>query len=197
MGARVNIDALGKGTEPEVERLQTIIDTFNQLFLEPFNTCLIGGAEEPVYLPADNEHQHHRLYFREDYLSSALHEVAHWCIAGPERRKQVDFGYWYNPDGRTVDQQQVFEQVEVKPQALEWMFSVACQQPFRVSADNLAAGIGASESFFQAIACQVQEWCLTSDEMPVRGQQFSQALANRFSVDGLREPTRYQRSLLS
>ncbi len=169
-------------------RLATIVGLFDQLFHSDFNTQLLGGAEEPIYIPAGlilNEpdytdaEEYHRLYFRHDYLSSALHESAHWCIAGAQRREQLDFGYWYSPDGRTVGQQQLFEQAEVKPQALEWMFSVACGQRFRVSADNLASDQGASAAFTQAVVSQVQSWCTGSD-LPPRGQLFIQGLAAQF-----------------
>ena len=78
---------------------------------------------------------------------------------GEARRQQVDYGYWYAPDGRSTEQQALFEQVEVKPQALEWLLSTACGYRFRVSADNLEADLGASEGFKQAIFEQVQHYC--------------------------------------
>ena len=65
------------------------------------------------------------------------HEVAHWCVAGAERRKQDDFGYWYCPDGRDQAQQQAFEQVEIRPQAIEAEFCQALGIPFSPSQDNL------------------------------------------------------------
>ncbi len=169
-------------------RLVTLVGLFEQLFHPGFNTQLLGGAKEPIYIPAGSEcnepgytdsEAYHRLYFRHDYLSSALHESAHWCIAGAERREQLDFGYWYSPDGRTEGQQQLFEQAEVKPQALEWMFSVACGQRFRVSADNLASDQGASAEFTEAVVRQAQSWC-AGHNLPPRGQQFIQGLAAQF-----------------
>lgn len=169
-------------------RLALIIGLFDQLFRERLNTGLLGGAEEPIYIPAgltaaeaglSSVESYHRLYFRHDYLSSALHESAHWCIAGAQRRAQLDFGYWYSPDGRSTEQQQLFEQAEVRPQALEWIFSVACGQRFRVSADNLASGQGVSHDFVQAIVRQAQSWC-TGDSLPPRGRLFIEALANQF-----------------
>ncbi len=48
-----------------------------------------------------------------------------------------DLGYWYAPDGRTHEQQALFEQVEIKPQAIEWLFAQAFGRKFRVSLDNL------------------------------------------------------------
>jgi release factor glutamine methyltransferase len=38
-------------------------------------------------------------------------------VAGKERRKLEDFGYWYEPDGRSEERQRDFEKVEVKPRS--------------------------------------------------------------------------------
>jgi len=189
------------------QRLEKVVAVFNNLFACEFNTRLLGGVAEPVYIPAghsaaqateDNSLadicDYHRLYFREDYFSSALHESSHWCIAGVERRRQLDFGYWYNPDGRSPVQQQVFEQAETKPQALEWMFSQACGQSFRISADNLAADLQASEHFIQAVAGQAQDWC--AKPMPSRGELFLNALARQFGQPDFRCSEQYQRTKL-
>lgn len=110
---------------------------FDDCFSDTFRTRLVGGSEEPLYQPAQVLGEYHTLHYRGDYFASALHEVAHWCIAGAERRQQLDFGYWYAPDGRSDDEQQAFESAECRPQALEWFFSKACGYPFRVSVDNL------------------------------------------------------------
>jgi elongation factor P hydroxylase len=169
-------------------RLASVVTLFEQLFYERLNTRLLGGAEEPIYIPAglatddadiSPVETYHRLYFRHDYLSSALHETAHWCIAGTRRREQLDFGYWYSPDGRSSQQQQLFEQAEVAPQALEWMFSIASGQRFRVSADNLASDEGASDDFVRAVAERAQSWC-AGGNLPSRGRLFIEALGNRF-----------------
>lgn len=48
-----------------------------------------------------------------------------------------DFGYWYEPDGRTAQVQAEFEKVEIRPQAYEWILSVSAGFPFSVSCDNL------------------------------------------------------------
>ncbi len=65
----------------------------------------------------------------------------HWCVAGKARREQVDFGYWYCPDGRDAMTQSQFEDVEVEPQAFEWLFCVAAGFPFNVSCDNLEGDV--------------------------------------------------------
>lgn len=132
-----------------------LIALFDGLFLGSENTILRRSPDEPIYLPADAEHPQARILFAHGFFQSALHEIAHWCVAGAERRQQVDFGYWYAPDGRTTEQQRVFEGVEVKPQALEWMFSVACGRRFRVSVDNLSGEPGDSSGFKRAVYEQV------------------------------------------
>lgn len=114
-------------------RLETV---FNHCFEESDRTRLHGGAEEPFYDPATAPDSYHALRYRADYFASALHEIAHWCIAGAQRRLLPDFGYWYTPEGRRLAEQRAFEEVEYKPQALEWFFSKACAYRFQVSLDN-------------------------------------------------------------
>jgi elongation factor P hydroxylase len=112
-----------------------IVRVFNSLFSESCRTILSGGFSEPLYKAARRPHDLHEIQYREDFSSSALHEIAHWCLAGSIRRKQDDYGYWYKTD-RCKDQQVRFEQVEAKPQGLEWILSVAAGVEFRVSCDN-------------------------------------------------------------
>ena len=50
---------------------------------------------------------------------SALHEVAHWCIASAGRRRCRDYGYWYIPPPRDATAQTEFFAVEARVQALE------------------------------------------------------------------------------
>lgn len=158
-----------------------LIRIFKQVFATSCRTRLLGGADEPLYQPAAVAEEHHRIFFTRDYFASALHEVAHWCIAGAERRELVDYGYWYAPDGRTAEQQRVFESVEVKPQALEWIFSRAAGVRFRLSADNLASGALPSETFRRAVWQQARQYC--RDGLPERAGRFAQALASHFGVE--------------
>lgn len=140
--------------EPAVAEL---IALFNQLFKDSLNTILVKGDDEPIYLPADEENDHHRVIFAHGFYASALHEIAHWCVAGAERRKLVDFGYWYKPDGRTADEQAEFERVEVRPQAFEWLMSQAAGHKFHFSADNLSSDIGASDRFQKDVQKMVHD----------------------------------------
>ncbi len=156
-----------------------LIELFNRCFKESYQTVLIQGGIEPLYIPAGEE-KYHRLIFAHDYFSSALHEIAHWCLAGPERRQQVDFAYWYQPDGRTAKQQKVFEQVEIKPQALEWIFAKAAGHDFHFSADNLDAGMDVSVTFKQAVHEQLAHYLQTG--LPPRAQRFREVLLDYYGV---------------
>ncbi|WP_188150361.1 elongation factor P hydroxylase [Teredinibacter waterburyi] len=167
---------------PEHSCIQ-LIEIFNNCFAEPCNTRLEGGGCEPIYYPAAHEYAEDpaRVVFSHDYFASALHEIAHWSIAGDQRRQQLDYGYWYAPDGRSAEQQALFEQVEVKPQALEWVFNRACAHKFRLSADNLTSELGATEAFKLAVVSQAQAFCRNG--LPQRAAVFADALAQAFGVD--------------
>ena len=171
-----------------------LVDIFNQAFSDGYNTRLVKGGKEPEYLPADDDCHYHRIIFTRDYFASALHEIAHWCIAGEQRRQQHDYGYWYAPDGRNIQQQQQFEQVEVKPQALEWLFSTAAKTPFRVSADNLDSALGASDTFKASIVEQVHHYC--EQGMGERPAKFIQALSVFYQADEVYETQQYRLSCL-
>jgi len=119
-------------------KYQDLITLFNHTFSVPFNTVLIAGEDEPVYLPADAQNRQHRIEFAHCFYASALHEIAHWLVAGEERRLLVDYGYWYAPDGRDAKLQAEFEKVEITPQAIEWVLAASCGFKFDVSVDNLS-----------------------------------------------------------
>lgn len=153
---------------------QDLIGIFAECFSLDYNTCLVAGGQEPEYLPAATGQPQHRIVFAHDYFRSALHEVAHWCVAGAERRLLPDFGYWYAPDGRDAEQQRTFEQVEVRPQALEWIFCVAADHPFRVSLDNLSGEETDPAPFQRAVHGQVLAYFAAG--LPERPARFVKAL---------------------
>jgi hypothetical protein len=167
---------------------------FDQQFRASYNTCLLGGGDEPVYLPADQQHPCHRLVYRHDYFASALHEIAHWCIAGPRRRLQVDYGYWYLADGRDNAQQARFEAVEAEPQALEWIFAAACDFPFRVSDDNLHGQGHDNRAFKQAIHARLLRYCDAG--LPHRAEQFRLLLCRFYGTSLALEARRFDAALL-
>ena len=142
------IHAENINTVDENEKTATdwLISLFNTLFAHQ-HVILVRGAGEPEYFPA-KDNQPARIEFAHGFFQSALHEISHWSLTGSERRSLSDFGYWYAPDGRTAAQQQAFERVEIKPQALECLFSLACGRNFQVSQDNLFADFDTSTSTF-------------------------------------------------
>lgn len=159
-----------------LHQYQDLITLFNQCFAEEYNTRLVRGDDEPIYLPADASRHYHAIFFAHGFFSSALHECSHWFVAGAERRTQVDFGYWYAPDGRNEEQQLLFQKVEVKPQAIEWILSRACGHPFRVSIDNLNGQEADTLAFKQAIHQQALWYC--HNGLPLRAQQFHASLSD-------------------
>lgn len=173
-----NDEILESGRE---HRADDLIDLFDGLFVSRENTQLVRGDGEPIYLPATDNNGRHQVVFAHGFFSSALHEIAHWCIAGNRRRQQVDYGYWYAPDGRSAKQQQAFEQVEVKPQALEWIFSQACNKPFRISVDNLSGENTDPAPFSAAVRKQVDVYC--QQGMSLRPRLFRDALCRFYNTE--------------
>ncbi len=158
----------------ESEQTAWLIALFNQLFAEQ-NVILVHaseeGKDEPEYLPATNN-QPAKICFAHGYFASALHEISHWTIAGKKRRKLNDFGYWYAPDGRNEEQQKQFEQFEIKPQAIECLFTLACGRPFQVSQDNLLADFETKNSTFASDVYQlVKQFLQTPQKLPKDAQK--------------------------
>jgi elongation factor P hydroxylase len=111
--------------------------------------ALIGGAAEPLYLPPSSLRPAIIRYTR-DYAQSALHEIAHWCLASPSRRARVDYGMWYVPPPRSARDQARFFAAEVPVQALETLLAQACGVAFHFSVDNPGSDDAAAEATFRA-----------------------------------------------
>ena len=142
-----------------------LIELFNDSFIDQ-HVVLVRSNGEPEYFPVqDNDPA--RIEFAHGFFSSALHEISHWCLAGKARRQLPDFGYWYAPDGRSAAQQQAFERVEIKPQALECLFTLACGRQFQVSQDNLFADFDTSDSTFESdVYQQVESYIAEPHTLP-------------------------------
>lgn len=160
---------------------------FARCFAAGERTRLVGGAPEPLYRPASVPGGWHQLFYREDFVASALHEVAHWCIAGAERRRQPDYGYWYQPDGRSLQAQREFARVEARPQALEWVFSQSARLPFRLSLDNLDAPASEAETAAFAGAVLQQARRLQQRGLPPRAAVFADGLRHACGGPALHE----------
>lgn len=163
--------------EVGVDRL---LDELNPWLERRWHTRLLAGQGEPLYIPSGEGKSWHCIYFAHGYFNSALHELAHWCVAGQQRRQLADYGYWYRPDGRTAAQQAEFERVEVKPQALEWGFSLACGRRFRTSRDNLSGKATDSEPFRRAV--QRQALAYLAGGLPPRASTAVELMCNRFGT---------------
>ncbi|MGJ8515243.1 elongation factor P hydroxylase [Carnimonas bestiolae] len=169
-------------TDPHDEREEVaqLIALFDAIFAERYRTRLVRGDDEPIYLPADALNDYHRIVFAHGYFASALHEISHWCIAGPARRQQEDFGYWYIPDGRSQQQQGAFEQAEVEPQAIELLLTHACGRRFNISVDNLNPNVEVDrEAFFAKVKARAAQ--RLENELPVRVAVLCEALKLRFA----------------
>ena len=158
----------------EVQQVDWLILHFNHWFSH-LNVTLVRGDFEPEYFPATQDAPA-RIQFAHGFFNSALHEISHWTIAGDKRRELPDLGYWYAPDGRTAEQQVLFEQVEIKPQAIEWMFAQAFGRKFRVSLDNLTGDGGDGTRFKDHVYAQVQAYFRGEAKLPRDAQRFIQCI---------------------
>lgn len=180
----VNAQSMNTNEQQECDPdVDVLIQLFAECFYSEFNTRLVRGGDEPIYLPAGQGQPFAQVVFAHGFFSSALHEIAHWCIAGKERRALEDYGYWYCPDGRDETQQAAFEQVEVKPQAVEWALTHASGRLFQVSTDNLD-GV---EPDRQAFTCAVRSKLidLLHEGLPVRAQRLIDRLQQTFNTQPL------------
>ena len=163
-----------------MHQYQDLITIFKDCFFEKYNTLLIKGTDEPLYLPADENTPHNSLFFAHGFFASALHECSHWLIAGEKRRTQVDFGYWYVPDGRSSAEQTLFQSVEIKPQAMEWILSMASGYRFRTSIDNLNGSESDTYAFQLAVHQQVKAYC--EQGLSERAKTFREALCHFYGT---------------
>jgi len=173
---------------------ESIKVVFEQQFRESHRVELKGGAREPFYCPAEKPEQYHQVIYTLDYPASALHELAHWCLASDEQLRLQDWGHWYVPDGRAAREQERFQRAEARVQALEWILSQAAGRPFRESSDNLNGAAVDEAVFKKAIYRQVQVFC--EQGLPPRAGQLAEAfakarqqefhlLADNFSLEAL------------
>lgn len=157
-----------------------LIRLFDATFADSTNTVLRRGEDEPLYLPADEQDPRNRIYFAHGFFASALHEIAHWTIAGARRRQLEDYGYWYRPDGRDGEQQAEFERVETRPQAIEWAFAIATDHPFRVSLDNLGGVATDPDVFRRRVHGELTR--MANEGFPPRAERFRRVLCEAWGV---------------
>jgi elongation factor P hydroxylase len=162
-------------------KLAQVMRAFHESFAEE-GVRVAGGFNEPFYLAA-RDGAPAEIRFNRDFLNSCLHEIAHWCIAGKDRRARDDYGYWYRPDGRNGAEQVEFFRAEAGPQALEWSFALACGEPFRMSLDNLGGEVGGQAEADFAAALEARMEGFLKDGFPPRAARFQRALMAQFQPD--------------
>ena len=180
--------------QTEVQQVDWLILHFNHWFSH-LNVTLVRGDFEPEYFPA-TETEAARIQFAHGFFNSALHEISHWSIAGEQRRLLPDLGYWYAPDGRTAEQQALFEQVEIKPQAIEWMFAKAFGRKFRVSLDNLTGEGGDGSRFKDHVFAQVQAYFSGQAQLPRDAKHFIDCICLCTRASKTLQSDEFQREML-
>jgi len=158
-------------------KAEAIAAAFAWCFYREFNTELVGGAPEPLYRPGSTTGPA-QLMYREDFPASALHEAAHWCIAGKARRQQEDFGYHYIAGPRTAAQQAAFFALELRAQCLEKQFAKAAGLDFLPSADNFQADLVAFSARIRAFEPELSNWLVSP--AGARARRFIACLQRRF-----------------
>ena len=164
--------------------LTELLKLLNQNYLNQFDTKIIGGFDEPFY-KVHTEQQPAQIQFSHDYIRSALHELAHWCVAGFERRKLDDYGYWYAADGRNQQQQNEFFKVEIKPQTIEWAFSIVLGIHFEASVDNLGVQVQGIDEFNDKLKKQLCEY--TKKGFPKRTHEILTLFSNYLRIKDFME----------
>lgn len=178
----------------EAEHVDWLILHFNRWFSH-LNVNLVKGDFEPEYFPAIDSIPA-RIQFAHGFFNSALHEISHWSIAGDKRRLLPDLGYWYAPDGRTAEQQALFEQVEIKPQAIEWLFATAFGRKFRVSLDNLTGEGGDGNRFKDHVFAQVQAYFSGQAQLPRDAKHFIDCICLCTRAGKTLQSDEFQREML-
>ncbi|MDN5555899.1 MAG: elongation factor P hydroxylase [Acinetobacter sp.] len=178
----------------EAEQVDWLILHFNRWFSH-LNVNLVKGDFEPEYFPATDSTPA-RIQFAHGFFNSALHEISHWSIAGDQRRLLPDLGYWYAPDGRTAEQQALFEQVEIKPQAIEWLFATAFGRKFRVSLDNLTGEGGDGNRFKDHVFAQVQAYFSGQAQLPRDAKHFIDCICLCTRAGKTLQSDEFQREML-
>ena len=154
---------------------------FEETFGTAFQVRLLGGFSEPFYRPPTHTAVG-ELRYRDDHAASALHEVAHWCIAGAARRCLPDFGYGYVAAPRSEEEQRRFLAFEVAPQALEWCLADHAGVTFHFSFDDVEDRfVDLRPAFCAAVRCRRQQ--LLQHGPGLRASRF--ALALSAAVEGI------------
>jgi len=150
---------------------------FNRLFANDHQVVLRGGGAEPDYTPPDSGRLG-VITAREDFASSALHEAAHWCVAGDARRRLADYGYVYTPPPRGPSGQARFFASELRTQATELFLARRAGVRFFASADDPDFCLAQLAEFSHQVHRLADSWEVAGEHQPPpRAVHLAQALA--------------------
>ena len=168
----------------------SICACFEAALRAEFEVRMIGGADEPRYLPAQAgqagcQAREAVIHCRADFAPSALHEAAHWLLASPAQRALEDYGLTYVPPPREPAAQARFYAAELAVQALEAWLSKRAGIAFRASGDDPDTSLATLASF-DATVQQIAAWYdtpLGGLFVPATARRFAQRLSARLSLD--------------
>ena len=143
---------------------------FNCTFSD-HSVVMRGGYREPMYIPGMDVAE---IRYTLDHTASALHEAAHWCIAGRRRRRNTDYGYFYEPPPRSGMHRVRFEDVDIEAQSVEVLLAEAAGSQFQPSADDVDVPLFLLEAFSSRILERARERRQVG--LPKRADKFRVAL---------------------
>ena len=143
---------------------------FNCTFSD-HSVVMHGGYREPMYIPGMDVAE---IRYTLDHTASALHEAVHWCIAGRRRRRNTDYGYFYEPPPRSGMHRVRFEDVEIEAQSVEVLLAEAAGSQFQPSADDVDVPLFLLEAFSSRILERARERRQVG--LPKRADKFRVAL---------------------
>ena len=143
---------------------------FNCTFSD-HSVVMHGGYREPMYIPGMDVAE---IRYTLDHTASALHEAAHWCIAGRRRRRNTDYGYFCEPPPRSGMHRVRFEDVEIEAQSVEVLLAEAAGSQFQPSADDVDVPLFLLEAFSSRILERARERRQVG--LPKRADKFRAAL---------------------
>ena len=143
---------------------------FNCTFSD-HSVVMHGEYREPMYIPGMDVAE---LRYTLDHTALALHEAAHWCIAGRRRRRNTDYGYFYEPPPRSGMHRVRFEDVDIEAQSVEVLLAEAAGSQFQPSSDDVDVPLFLLEAFSSRILERARERRQVG--LPKRADKFRVAL---------------------
>ncbi len=159
------------------------IQLFNTEFKDTEATIIAESPDEPIYLPVDESNSFNRILYTKDSYTSVLHEISHWCIAGSERRKKIDYGYWYKPGSQTPKEAELYKKFESKTHGIEWIFCIAAGVPFHIIPNNVAAGFEISQDLKEGVYAATLNYL--NHGLPANAERFKQRLLKHYQREDL------------